>query len=282
MIAFISSGAIQLLVGPASFSSHRADVRAVLDPGDVGGVGGAVERVRLLGRVELHVGAGGDQRLGETGPLLVRAVAPVHRVGRVSSATCSTQAVQAGVPRGRGAGDRTLARRAQARGAGRRVGAHQGQSLSRFAGAGAVRRCPTLAARRRTCRVAFIVKARAPCHDGSPVSHAGIPVGWVRAREVPHKAQRTDVRLREPVGFLRIRLLVGDQDGRRAHRHRLRRGRHRAVLVDEVLPREGDAGRGPGDHASPGGGLGALACRCRRRGSRRRARRGRSPGCRCR
>ena len=35
MIAFISAGSIQLLVGPASASSTRADEGAVLDPGDV-------------------------------------------------------------------------------------------------------------------------------------------------------------------------------------------------------------------------------------------------------
>ena len=76
------AGAIQLLVGPASFSSTRADVGAVLDPGDVRRVGGAVEGVRLLGRVEPGEGAGRDEGVGELGPLLVGPGAPVDAVGR--------------------------------------------------------------------------------------------------------------------------------------------------------------------------------------------------------
>ena len=73
MRSFISSGSIQLLVGPASFSSHGADEGAVLDPGDVGGVGGA--RRSELGffvGVEAGEGAGLDELVGEPGPLLRR------------------------------------------------------------------------------------------------------------------------------------------------------------------------------------------------------------------
>ena len=50
MVAFISAGSIQLLVGPASSGSHGADEGALLDPRDVVGVGGGPERVRLLGQ----------------------------------------------------------------------------------------------------------------------------------------------------------------------------------------------------------------------------------------
>ena len=55
---------------------HRADVGAVLDAGHVGGIRGAVEGVRLLVLGEAGEGAGGDELVGEPGPLLVRAVAP--------------------------------------------------------------------------------------------------------------------------------------------------------------------------------------------------------------
>ena len=48
MRSFISPGSIQLLVGPASFSSTRADVGAVLDAGDVGGVGAAQNELGLV------------------------------------------------------------------------------------------------------------------------------------------------------------------------------------------------------------------------------------------
>ena len=92
MIVFISAGAIQLLVGPASASSTRADEGAVLDPGDVGGVGGAVERVGLLLGVEPGEGAGRDELVGEAGPLLSEPVHQWTRSGWVSAATSSTQA----------------------------------------------------------------------------------------------------------------------------------------------------------------------------------------------
>ena len=54
MIAFMSAGAIQLFVAPASALVDRADERAVLHPGHVARVRGAPERVRLLRRVEPH------------------------------------------------------------------------------------------------------------------------------------------------------------------------------------------------------------------------------------
>ena len=59
----------------------RADVGAVLDARDVDRVAGGVEGVRLDRRVQLGEGAGGDQRVGELGPLLVGAGAPVDAVG---------------------------------------------------------------------------------------------------------------------------------------------------------------------------------------------------------
>ena len=66
--------------GPAVLLVDRADVGAVLDARDVGRVGGRVEGVRLLRRVEPGEGAGGDQGVGELGPLLVGAGAPVDGV----------------------------------------------------------------------------------------------------------------------------------------------------------------------------------------------------------
>ena len=66
--------------GPGVLLLHAADVGAVLDARHVGGVGGRVEGVRLLLRVEPGEGAGGHQDVGQLGPLLVRAGAPVHAV----------------------------------------------------------------------------------------------------------------------------------------------------------------------------------------------------------
>ena len=48
-VARISSGSRQLLVGPASISSCRADEGAVLDPGHVAGVGAGPVAVGALG-----------------------------------------------------------------------------------------------------------------------------------------------------------------------------------------------------------------------------------------
>ena len=81
MTAFISSGSIQLFVGAGVGLVARADERAVLDPGDVGGVGGAPERVRLLVLGQPDERAGVDELVGEAGPLLVGAVAPDDPVG---------------------------------------------------------------------------------------------------------------------------------------------------------------------------------------------------------
>ena len=66
--------------GPAVLLVDRADVGAVLDARHVGGVGGRVERVRLLLGVQAGERAGGDQGVGELDPLLVGAGAPVDPV----------------------------------------------------------------------------------------------------------------------------------------------------------------------------------------------------------
>ena len=66
--------------GPAVLLVDRADVGAVLDARHVGGVGGGVEGVGLLLRVEPGEGAGGDQGVGQLDPLLVGAGAPVDAV----------------------------------------------------------------------------------------------------------------------------------------------------------------------------------------------------------
>ena len=58
-----------------------ADVGAVLDAGDVLGVGAGQEAVRALLLVQLDEGAGLDQLGGEAVPLLLRAVGPHHPVG---------------------------------------------------------------------------------------------------------------------------------------------------------------------------------------------------------
>ena len=60
----------------------RADEGALLDARDVVGVGGGVERVRLLGRVEPDVGPGLDELGGEPVPLVLGPVAPHDPVGR--------------------------------------------------------------------------------------------------------------------------------------------------------------------------------------------------------
>jgi hypothetical protein len=82
MRAFISAGAFQLFVKPASLRFRRADEGAVLDARDVGGVGRGPERVRLLVLVQFDEGAGIDEFLGEALPLLVGAVGPDDLVGR--------------------------------------------------------------------------------------------------------------------------------------------------------------------------------------------------------
>ncbi len=80
-VSRISAGSRQLLVGPASASLCGADEGAVLDPGDVAGVGEREVGVRPLGVGEALEGAGVDQRLGERVVLLRRPVAPVDGVG---------------------------------------------------------------------------------------------------------------------------------------------------------------------------------------------------------
>ena len=59
--ARISAGSRQLLVGPASSSSLGADERAVLDAGDVAGVGVRPVAVRALGLVERRERAAVDE-----------------------------------------------------------------------------------------------------------------------------------------------------------------------------------------------------------------------------
>ena len=59
---------------------HRADVGAVLDPGDVGRVGDGVERVRLLAGFS-RVNVPARPAVGDPGPLLGRAVDPHDPVG---------------------------------------------------------------------------------------------------------------------------------------------------------------------------------------------------------
>ena len=80
-VSRISAGSRQLLVGPASSSLLGADEGAVLDPGDVAGVGEGEVGVRALGVGEALEGAGVDQDLGEAVVLLGGAVAPVDGVG---------------------------------------------------------------------------------------------------------------------------------------------------------------------------------------------------------
>ena len=58
-----------------------ADVGAVLDPGDVLGVGAREEAVRALLLVQLDERAGLDELGGQPVPLLLRAVGPDHAVG---------------------------------------------------------------------------------------------------------------------------------------------------------------------------------------------------------
>ena len=76
----ISAGSIQLLVGPASVFALRADVRAVLDPGDVGRIGRGPVAARPLLGVELDEGAGVDELAAELLELGVGAVEPVDGV----------------------------------------------------------------------------------------------------------------------------------------------------------------------------------------------------------
>ena len=74
-------GRVHPVVGdPRVLRVDRTDEGALLDPGDVVRVGGGVERVRLLLRVEPGVGAGLDELIGEARPLLLRPVAPHHPV----------------------------------------------------------------------------------------------------------------------------------------------------------------------------------------------------------
>ncbi len=68
--ACISSGSRQLLFGPASSSVSRADEGAVLDAGDVGGVGPGEVGVRALGVGEAAERAGVDELLAEAVVLL--------------------------------------------------------------------------------------------------------------------------------------------------------------------------------------------------------------------
>ncbi len=81
MRSFISFGVHPVVGGTRVLLVDRADVGAVLDAGHVDRVGGGVEGVRLLRLVELGEGAGGEQRVGQLGPLLVGAGAPVDPVG---------------------------------------------------------------------------------------------------------------------------------------------------------------------------------------------------------
>ncbi len=57
-----------------------ADEGPALHPGHVLRIGGGVEGVRALRRIEAFQGAGGDQLVGEPGPFGLGAVAPMHAV----------------------------------------------------------------------------------------------------------------------------------------------------------------------------------------------------------
>jgi len=57
-----------------------ADEGAALDPGDVLGIGGGIEGIRMLDRVQAAHGAGVHQQVGQRRPLVVRTIAPVHAV----------------------------------------------------------------------------------------------------------------------------------------------------------------------------------------------------------
>ena len=81
MRSFISPRVHPVVGGPAVLLVDRADVGAVLDARHVGRVGGGVEGVGLDRRVQPGEGAGRDQRVGQLGPLLVGAGAPVDPVG---------------------------------------------------------------------------------------------------------------------------------------------------------------------------------------------------------
>ena len=90
-VSRISAGSRQLLVGPASVLVLGADEGAVLDPGDVAGVGEGEVGVRPLGVGEALEGAGVDQGLGERVVLLGGAVAPVDGVGLGQGGDLPTQ-----------------------------------------------------------------------------------------------------------------------------------------------------------------------------------------------
>src|SRR5690606_15017050 len=68
--------------GARTLAFRGADERALLDAGDVVGVGGGPERVRFLLLVELHERARLDELRGQAVPLLVGAVAPDDAVRR--------------------------------------------------------------------------------------------------------------------------------------------------------------------------------------------------------
>ena len=75
-------GGVEPVVGGAGVGGVlRADEGAALDAGDVLGIGGGVEGVGALVRIQPFERPGGDQFVGERLPLLLRAVAPVHAVG---------------------------------------------------------------------------------------------------------------------------------------------------------------------------------------------------------
>ena len=97
MVAFISAGAIQLLVGPASASSTeqmkvRSSTRAT-SPGSVR----AQNELGFFSGIEPDQRAGVDQRVGEAGPLVVGAVAPDDPVGGGQCGDLVDPGQQAGV-----------------------------------------------------------------------------------------------------------------------------------------------------------------------------------------
>ena len=80
-MAFILSGSIQLLVGPASSSFVGADVGAILDAGDVARMAAGEEAVGPHLGIQLDERAAGDHLVAEAVVLLLRAVAPIDLVG---------------------------------------------------------------------------------------------------------------------------------------------------------------------------------------------------------
>ena len=122
MIAFISCGSIQLLVGPQSFSSTlQMKVRSSTRATSVGSEA-AWKEFGFFVRVEPGEGAARDQGVGQLGPLLVGAGAPVHAVRLGELGDLGDPGEDALVGRGRRSGRCGLGR----------VGGHAHRFLSRI------------------------------------------------------------------------------------------------------------------------------------------------------